>query len=77
MALFPQKKKTCTVVFVDQHIVMIRGERYVHHDHELQEIKKMLKLILKKVEPPNEDAEKQKLFDTLSRIKKDIENTVI
>ena len=47
MALFPQKKKTVEVTYIEQNVVIIRGEKYHHHDHELQEIKNQLSFITK------------------------------
>ena len=59
MALFPQKTKTCEVVFIEQNVIVIKGHKYHHNEHELQEIrndfkeiKKGLKAILNKIEPP-------------------------
>jgi uncharacterized protein YlxW (UPF0749 family) len=44
---FPQKTKTVEVTWIDKMIVVIGKDRYHHHDSEMQEIKGLLKTLLK------------------------------
>lgn len=47
MGIFQQKKKTCDVIFIEENIIIVGKERYHRHDHEFQEIKQSLSLIIK------------------------------
>jgi hypothetical protein len=41
-SMFRKKTKSCEVVFIEENIIIVGKERYHHHSHELQEIKKLL-----------------------------------
>lgn len=47
MGLFQPKKKNLEITFIEEKVIVIKGERWHHHEHELQEIRNQLSLILK------------------------------
>lgn len=47
MGLFTPKKKKAEITFIEENVIIVSGEKYHHHSHELSEIKSLLKTILK------------------------------
>jgi seryl-tRNA synthetase len=47
MGIFKPKKKTCEITYIEENVIIIRGEKYHSHSHELQDIKNSLSLIIK------------------------------
>jgi len=47
MAFLQPKKKTIEIVYLEKDIIMVGKDKFHHHDHELQEIKIALTLLIK------------------------------
>lgn len=47
MGLFTPKKKTIDVIFIEENVIQIGKDKYHRHDHELQEIRNALSLLIK------------------------------
>lgn len=81
---FVPKKKNIEITFIEQNVIIIKGERWHNHNHEFQEIKsllisngKKLDKILKAVGTPDNDAQlRQQIFDNLVKLNEDIKKTV-
>jgi chromosome segregation ATPase len=44
--MFP-KKRQCEITYIQENLIIVRGAKYHSNDHELQEIKKQYKSIIK------------------------------
>jgi chromosome segregation ATPase len=47
MNLFKPKKKTIEITYIQENVILVRGEKFHRHDHELQEIRNALALLIK------------------------------
>jgi uncharacterized coiled-coil protein SlyX len=47
MGIFTPKKKNIEVTFIEEKIILIKGEKWHKHDHEMQEIRNAFALLIK------------------------------
>lgn len=62
--LFKPKKRTLEITYIQENVIIVGKDTYHRHDHELQEIKKFFKVIIKN---------QNKMAKSLAELKAEVE----